>query len=350
MPFSEVCLLESRLCFVRLVLSEGWSVSAACREHGVSRTTGHKWLERYRREQCAGLLDRSRRPLLSPSRTPEGAVLRVLAKKARYPFWGGRKISVVLGEGAPCPRTVDRILKAHGLTGQAPPHRAVGRFERQGANELWQMDFKGVPRSEPPLLGCTDDASRFCLFLRRTRGETLDDVWGALWDAFGEYGLPDAVLTDNGPAFRSNAGWRYSSFDLRLLLLGVRPLHGRPRHPQTQGKVERFFGTLAREDGTGRPDDFRRVYNEERPHEALGMDLPARRYSPSPRRRPESVPSPFDFPEGSHVRRTDSRGAFSYKGARYKVGRALASTKVAVGQGRVYCGQADLGPLDKYEL
>ena len=350
MPFSEVGLLDSRLCFVRLVLSDGWTVSAACREHGVSRTTGHKWLERYRQEQCAGLLDRSRRPLSSPSRTPEESVERVLEAKARYPSWGGRKISVVIGEGAPCARTVDRILKAEGLTAQAPEHRAAGRFEREGANELWQMDFKGVPRSEPPLLGCIDDASRFCLFLRRTRGETLADVWGALWEAFGEFGLPEAVLTDNGPAFRNNGNARISGFDLRLLLLGVRPLHGRPRHPQTQGKVERFFGTLEREKGTGRPDDFRRVYNEERPHEALGMDLPARRYSPSPKRRPEAMPSTMDFPDGSEVRRTDPQGTFSYKGRTYRVGRAISRTSIAVHQGEVFYGRTSLGALDRYTL
>ena len=266
--------MESRLSFVRLVLSDGWSVSSACREHGVSRATGHKWIERYKDEQIPGLVDRSRRPLRSPSRTPQSSVEKILEVKARHPAWGGRKISAVLGRQAPCARTVDRILRAQGLTAQAPKHSSVGSFAREHANELWQMDFKGVPRTQAPLLGCIDDASRFCLLLERTKSETLEAVWEALWDAFGLYGLPQAVLTDNGSAFRSSASWRYSSFDLRLLLLGVQPLHGRPRHPQTQGKVERFFGTLSREDGMGRPDEFRRIYNHERPHQAHSYQTP----------------------------------------------------------------------------
>ena len=114
--------------------------------------------------------------------------------------------------------------------------------------------------------------------------------------------------------------------------------------------MERFFGTLSREDGMGRPDEFRRIYNHERPHEALGMDVPARRYAPSSRRRPSSLPSAVDFPEGSQVRRTDGRGVFSYKGQGHKLGKALADATVGILDGDVYCGRASLGALDKYAL
>lgn len=325
-------------------------MSAACREFGICRTTGRKWLLRYEEEQLAGLEDRSRRPGSSPSQTPDAVVERILELKAEHPAWGGRKLSVLLGEDAPCGRTVDRILKARGLAGPAPAARSVGRFERAGCNELWQMDFKGVPKGAPQVLGCVDDASRFCILLRRSPSQKLDDFWPLLWEAFGEHGLPQAILTDNGASFRNNASRRFSSFDVRLLLLGVRPLHGRPRHPQTQGKVERFFGTLEREKGLGREEEFRWIYNHKRPHEAIGMKTPAQAYQRSPRRRPDTMPSPLDFPEASHTRKTDEKGCFSWNGERYRLGRALAHTTIAVKDEHVYCGQAPIAELQACRL
>lgn len=350
MPFRRVDLLESRLDFVRRVLSDGSSVSSACREFGICRTTGRKWLARYAEEQVCGLEDRSRRPGSSPSQTPDAVVERILALKAEHPAWGGRKLSVLLGEGAPCARTVDRILKSRGLAAPAPAVRSVGRFARADCNELWQMDFKGVPKGAPQVLGCVDDASRFCILLSESPSQRLEDFWPLLWEAFGEFGLPEAVLTDNGASFRNNASKRFSSFDIRLLLLGVKPLHGRPFHPQTQGKVERFFGTLEREKGLGRESEFRSIYNHKRPHEAIAMKTPAQVYQRSTRRRPEAMPSPLDFPDASHTRRTDEKGCFSWNGQRYKLGRALADTTIAVKEDRVYCGQASIGELRDYKL
>jgi transposase InsO family protein len=349
MPFARVDVLESRLSLVRAVLSEGESVSGACRAAGISRTTGYKWLGRYVEEECLGLVDRSRRPSASPHRTPAEVEERVLELKRLHPYWGARKLASLLGEGSPCARTIDRILSRHGLCQAASQARSVGRFEREGANELWQIDFKGVPKGAPNLLGGVDDASRFCVLLEPVSGQSLEDIWGALWDAFGEYGLPEAVLSDNGPAFRCLATPRWSAFDVRLLRLGIRPVHGRPGHPQTQGKIERFFGTLEREQGMQEPEAFRERYNELRPHEAIGMLTPAQRYAPSPRKRPERMP-PLDLPEGCEARRTDHKGIFSYKGVSYKLGRGLANSTIGVRDGLVHFGTATLGTLEQYEL
>lgn len=349
MPFCQVGLLDSRIAFASRVLLEGASIRSACLEFGISRPTGYKWLERYRQEEAAGLLDASRRPHSSPSKTPPQIVERVLALKCEHPYWGGRKLAR-LEEGLPSSRTIDRILQKHGLTAPASRVRAVGRFQMERANKMWQADFKGVPRGELQVLGVVDDASRFCILLEPVASQKLDDWWPALWEAFGEFGLPEALLSDNGPAFRNNAAPRFSSFDLRLLLLGIRPLHGRPRHPQTQGKVERFFGTMKREHGLGREAEFRRTCNNLRPHEALDMDVPAERYTPSERTRPKEMPSPLDFPQGAATRRTDHKGDFSWKGRIHRLGRAAADTTIAVMDECVYCGRASLGHLDRYKL
>ena len=230
--------------------------------------------------------ERSRRPLRSPGRTPEEVQRLVLGAAAEYPAWGPKTLHALLwppGEAPVCERTVARILARAGR--RCLPERLVDpaphRFEREAPNELWQADFKRIgPRKERrEALSVLDDATRFCIALAGVEDQTLGTVWETLWEAFGQFGLPEQILTDNGPAFRSNATWRWSSFDLRLMLLGIRPLHGRPYHPQTQGKVERFHGTLEREvrfEGSSEEElsRFRDRYNWVRPHHALAMRTP----------------------------------------------------------------------------
>jgi len=349
MPFTRVDIVESRLNFVRSVLAEGKSLSSACREFGVSRTTGYKWLARFEQDDLSGLEDRSRRPHSSPRQTPDSVVERILELKKKYPAWGACKLAVLLGESSPCPRTIDRILDRHGWTVPASTVKSVGRFVRENSNELWQMDFKGVPHGNPELLGCVDDASRFCVFLARVPSQRLEDWWPVLWDAFGTYGMPDAILCDNGSSFRNLAMERYSSFDIRLLRLGIRPIHGRPCHPQTQGKIERFFGTLEKEKGIGQPAEFRRIYNEIRPHAGIDMRTPTQCYQPSRKPRPAEMPSD-EPPNGSETRRTDVNGVFSYRGCEHKLGKAVRRKRIGILEGDVFYGTANLGPIHRYKL
>lgn len=348
MPFVEVSIVSRRQEFVKCVLGEGQSIRGACLRFGVSRPTAYKWLARYEEEGEPGLVSRSRRPLSSPSALSEGFKERVLELKKKHPAWGAKKLAVLLGDGAPCSRTIDRFLRREGLVGPNYPSRAVGRFEKENCNELWQADHKGVPKGQLPVFGCVDDASRFCLVLEPVRDQSLDAFWEPLWDAFGTYGLPDAILTDNGVAFKNLGMKRPSSFDLRLMLLGIRPIHGRPYHPQTQGKIERFFGTLERE----KPDDihaFRELYNDVRPHEAILMKTPASCYTISKRKRPSQMPA-IILPEGCITRATDRRGTFSYQGQHYRIGRAIAQTTIGIKQGNIYYGPANIGPINFYKL
>lgn len=170
--------------------------------------------------------------------------------------------------------------------------------------------------------------------------QRLDSVWSAFWNLFGEYGMPLAMLSDNAPVFGGTGTWRLSQMDARLLRLGIQPIHGRPYHPQTQGKVERFHGTLARdlrdglyapniEEAQTRLDQYRNFYNWVRPHEALGQRPPATVYRSSSRIRPSRLPKPT---YASHllVRTTSSEGRFTYKGAQYKAGKGLINELVAI--------------------
>lgn len=341
MPFREVLAIDERRLLAVRVLEEGWSLSAACRASGVSRPTGRKWVKRARKEGIAALAERSRRPLSSPSRTSQELREELFALKERYPGFGAKKLAALL-EGRLSVRTIGRLLAEKGLPcRQETCDQAPQRFERETPNELWQADLKGLPRRCPfEALSVLDDSSRFLLTLSALPDQTLASIWSALWEAFGEYGLPQCLMTDNGPAFRNNGTWRPSAFDARLMLLGVRPSHIRAYHPQTQGKVERFHGTLQRdlgpklaraslEEASGMLASYRDFYNWERPHEALGQRKPGSAYAASTRKRPERLPG-HEIPSGAHARKVDAQGFFSFEGTLYKAGKGMAGQHVAI--------------------
>ena len=305
-PRKVLSRMDVRRRAAYLVLERGLSVSAASRECGLSRATVRLWLERAREEGVAGLSERSRRPLRTREPVDTELELMVLSAKAELPAWGAKKLVAHLWGADPplCVRTADRILARHGLVRGRSPMGPMRRFERGAPNELWQMDFKGVGRrlGYSPL-SVLDDASRFCLGLLPVRARTPERVWDALWGLFGRYGLPEAVLTDHEGCFAAPMREGPSWLEARLWRVGVRALHGRPAHPQTQGKVERFHRTLKEELGQGllqpTPDAAREVYarfvdsyNWERPHEAIAMRVPGELYSPSPRPRPHRLPEP----------------------------------------------------------
>jgi transposase InsO family protein len=287
------------------------------------------------------MAERSRRPLRNPVQTDEALAGELLVLKAKYPSFGARKLSALM-EGRVPPRTAARILLRHGLTCAPAPAKDSIRFERGGCNELWQMDFKGMRRRRPVYdpLSVLDDASRFAIELKALASQRFETLWECLWSAFETYGLPDAMLSDNGPAFRCNGTWRPSKLDLRLALLDVRSLHGSPYHPQTQGKVERFHGTITRTLGTSlwQPSidegqrvlsEFRQLYNWERPHEALGQKVPGSVYQRSKRERPAKLPEP-DFPKGCKVLKVNDQGIVNLKGNTYRLGKALIGQPVGL--------------------
>jgi len=187
-------------------------------------------------------------------------------------------------------------------------------------------------------LSVLDDCSRYLIGLRSLGDKGLASTWGALWDLLGEFGLPDSVLTDNDQVFRGEAG--PSRVEANFLRLGIAVLHGRPYHPQTQGKVERFHGTLVREVMIPRGfksfgdlqelfGRFREEYNYSRPHEALGLSTPGSRYVPSVRCRPGVLPE-MEYGGGAVLRKVNAWGRISLRKRQLAVGRGLCGERVEV--------------------
>jgi transposase InsO family protein len=335
------------LAFARL---PGANITQLCRRFGISRKTGYKWLGRSQSD-LLDLGDRSRRPHTSPRQTVPGLQAHVIAIRQRYPFYGGRKIRhLLLRQGVqspPAASTITAILDRNGLL--SPERRRLRnwqRFEHAAPNALWQMDFKGhFPlsrggRCHP--LTVLDDHSRFCICLTACSNELGSTVRDQLTAVFQRYGLPERMLMDNGSPWGSPQGL-YTHFSAWLIRLGVSVYHGRPLHPQTQGKDERFHRTLKLEVISQRPvwqdnlqaqsafDIWRPHYNFARPHEALDFLAPGSRYAPSPRTYPFVLP-PIDYDPDFQVRKVMDNGRIKLKGQRYFVGKAFSGDPVGLRQ------------------
>jgi len=342
--------MSQRHEFVMLFEQDGVNRRELCRRFGISPTIGYRLLARWRQEGQAGLADRSRRPQHSPGRSAAETEALVLGVRDEHPAWGGRKIRRRLHDlkhqPVPSASTITAILHRHGRMEDTASagHKPFERFERAAPNELWQMDYKGhfataAGRCHP--LTVVDDHSRYAIGLRACGDEREGTVQGELTAIFRRYGLPERMLMDNGsPWGSSDAEHRHTWLSLWLLELGVAVSHGRPYHPQTQGKDERFHRTLMAEvigrrafadlaECQHRFDAWRVVYNTQRPHEALDLATPATRYRPSPRPFPENI-EPFDYGPGAIVRRVDGDGWLSFRNLPIKLGRAFTHRRVAL--------------------
>ena len=315
--------MDQREEFVRLALAAGANRSSLCRRFGISRSKGYKWLKRYAAEGRAGLSDRSRRPFRSPGRSAdavEAAVLHIRASS--NDAWGGRKIAKAMARNGdpavPAASTITEILRRHGKL-ERPEGEHPGpfqRFERAAPNELWQMDFKGhFPMSQGRChpLTVLDDHSRYSVGLEACGNEQDATVRARLATLFRRYGLPFAMLMDNGSPWGDAGAQPFTLFTAWLIRLGIRVSHGRPYHPQTQGKDERFHRTLKAEvldrnsfcdlaECQCAFDAWRQIYNHHRPHEALGLEPPGTRYRLSPRSFPEALRRSSTVPAMSSAR------------------------------------------------
>jgi transposase InsO family protein len=339
MPWKESDRMSLRLEFVTLASQPDANIRQLCRDFNICPTTGYKWLGRFEGGGKESLQDQSRRPHQSPDRTPKPVEEQVVALRQQHPAWGGRKLRRRLEDlgykDLPAPSTVTGILRRHGLIvpEQNQNRGPMERFERPAPNQLWQMDFKGhfalaSGRCHP--LTVLDDHSRFNVVLEACANEQETTVETALRKAFEHYGMPDAILCDNGSPW---GGGEHTGLTIWLLRLGVGVYHGRAYHPQTQGKEERFHRTLKAEvlqkggwsdwaQVQRSFDQWRSLYNCERPHEALGLATPASRYQLSQRRYPTQLPT-VEYAPGVDVRRVDCNGFISYRNQPQKIGRAF---------------------------
>lgn len=366
--------MSQRYEFAILAGQAGVNFKELCRRFDISRKTGYKWLQRYRAGGAAALSDCSRRPRHSPRQCHAALAAVVVKLRGEHPTWGGRKLRRRLQDlgqaDVPAASTCTAILRRAGKLAEeaSVTHRPLQRFERAQPNELWQLDFKGDFATQSGVrchpLTMLDDHSRFNLTLTAAGDQTTATVRTALTTAFTHYGLPEAILCDNGAPWGcvgSDSG--HTALTVWLLQLGVHVLHGRPYHPQTQGKEERFHRTLATEllrrhtwrDLAHCAQEFpryRHSYNCERPHDSLQGATPLSRYRPSPRSLPATLP-PIEYAAGTEVRTVREKGVLTFRGQTWSIGRAFASLPIGLrpspqadGQWEVLFSFHSLGWLD----
>ena len=327
MPWEARTVKEQREGFVEAA-EHSRNFSALCREYGIMRKTGYKWVNRYQAEQS--MEEHSREPHRIPHKTSPEVETAILRVRTENPGWGARTIRQVLENegvsGLPSARTVNAVLNRYGCIEEAESQKrkAYIRYEKDACNEMWQTDFKGEFKTKDGKycypLDILDDHSRFAIKIAAS-DTTANIVIPAFRDAFLNYGLPKAILSDNGAQF---AGFRngYTQFEKWLMCLDILPIHGRIKHPQTQGKIERFHRSMKNEflkyhefeDALHANDalqDWKNKYNFTRPHEALGMKTPGAVYVPSTRLLPDQI-RPWEYDGRFHVIKVNNWGYVRY--------------------------------------
>jgi len=339
--------MDERIRFVIAGSRGGRSMSELCQEFGIARSTGYRWLNRYREGggRMSAIREYSRQPHRSPSRTSERIADQIVSLRLAY-GWGARKLQVLLAREdiGVSESTINRILKRQGL--QYEPEvcgHATRRFVRKAPNELWQMDFKGPYRIATGRccpLSLIDDHSRYAVGLYALGNQLGASVHNALVQTFERYGVPEAMLVDHGVPWYSPNGHGLTWLSVALIKQGIDLCFSGVRHPQTQGKVERFHRTLGESvRHHGRPshlaqwqlafDEFTAEYNHIRPHEELGMAVPASRYRTSLRLY-QPDPPVWEYPSGATVKRLNAKGLLQWKRHYYFVSEALAGEWVEV--------------------
>lgn len=367
--------MDERVRFIAACAESDESFTELCRRFGVSRETGYKWVRRYESDGPSGLLDRPSIARRHPAQTPDDIVDAVVNARKQHPFWGPKKLRSLLVEKQPlrqwpAPSTIGEALRRHGLIRprrrrpRMPP--GASPVERgQAPNDIWCADFKGHfalgDRTRCHPLTVSDEFSRYvlkCEGLARPKGPPVREHFER---CFHEFGLPQGMRTDGGTPFASLAVGGLSELSVWWIRLGIRPLRIDPGEPQQNGVHERMHRTLKQE--TTQPpaqtlveqqrvfDRFRREFNDERPHEALGMKPPTKVYTTSRRTFPTELREP-EYGEGFVVRRCAYDGRVSVRGLIFPLGKLLAHAHLGVrasdeGRHEVFYGPVRLGFVDE---
>jgi len=354
MPWTERSLMDDRLCFIAACLREEEPMSGLCARFGISRKTGHKWLERYNEAGAAGLTDRSRARLSQTLTIDPATAGTILALRKARPKWGPRKLLARLAmdhpaRSWPAASTVGDLLRREGVS---VPRTRVARepgtkcpqVDPCAPNESWSADFKGWFRTgdgvrcEP--FTVTDGHSRYLLACQAVSKVSTAEVQPILIRLFRAHGLPRAMRTDNGSPFAHRLGLGgLSVLSVWFLKLDIWPDRIAPGRPDQNGRHERMHRTLGEEvadppaatraEQQARFDAWREDFNTNRPHEALGQRCPASFYEPSPRAFPEAIP-PWAYPADHHVRRVAVNGYIKWRDSGLYLSEALRGETVGL--------------------
>jgi transposase InsO family protein len=382
MPWSETDAMKERVRFV-LEWEKRWdegeglvNMSELCREFGVSREAGYKWVGRYREadHNIRAVEERSRRPKTSPTALEDAMQDLIAEARKLHPKWGGRKLRPWLcdqfpGVEFPSVSAVNAVIKKRGLV--SPPKRRRGRQPAAGVaapfpacvapNDLWCVDFKGWFRTEDgercyPLT-ILDAYSRYllrCEVLKEPDGAAVQRVFDS---AFREFGVPAALRSDNGPPFASTGPGALTRLSVWWLQLGIRLERIAPGKPQQNGRHERMHRTLKLETEAAANlraqqrafDHWRREYNEERPHEALANRPPAEIYTGSSRTYPRKLVTPLVTSTSDaswrNICRVEKDGTILFNRRRFFVSTALKHLYVELDQVEEYQWEVKWGPI-----
>jgi transposase InsO family protein len=380
MPWSVPDLMSIRLEFVAEVLARRRSLVVLCAHYGISEKTGYKWLARFKAGGPAALQDASHQTRHCPHATPEVLRLAIIALRRAHPTWGARKLRAVLQDQQPlvpwpAASTITTLLHHAALIAprrrrpRTMPGALAPELTASVPNALWTLDYKGEFTTGDGYycypLTLVDSASRFLLACEAHRHIRSGAVRATLAHCFRTYGLPQAILSDNGVPFASvRAPRRFSPLSAWLVQLGIRPLFTQPRHPEQNGRHERMHRTLKAE-ATKPPartataqqtrfDVFRDEYNCLRPHEALALTPPARHYHPSERPWPTRL-APLTYPPDYLVRRIAPSGVLNWHQRQIYLSSSLAGQDlglhpVSATHYDVYFADYLLGTLDVQAL
>jgi transposase InsO family protein len=378
MPWKESCIVDQRLQFLSSYQKEEMSVSELCREFGVSRPTGYRWINRYKESGPEGLLNRSSKPHSCSHQTPEGIENAILALRGKYPSWGARKLKARLEQldssvEWPVASTFGNILQRAGLTSPKRKKRRTTPYsepfsEVTAPNQLWCMDFKGYfstgdgTRCDPFTI--TDAHSRYLIRCQIVSRMDLSQVRAVCEAAMREYGMPSRIRTDNGAPFAGTGLLGLSKLSLIWMKMGIIHERIQPGRPQQNGRHERMHRTLKEE--TTRPaaltlrlqqkkfNRFRQVFNYERPHEGLNNATPGSIYQPSSMTLPRSLIE-YVYPKGFELRRVNNSGDISWHKGRVFISEVfrfenLGFEEVDEDFYKVYFRDVEIGEFDAEAL
>ena len=372
MSWKALTQMARRLQFVKGALQAQQSMSRLCRLFRISRKCGYKWKQRFEQEGRRGLWDRSRRPDRSPRRTSQKWLQRIRRMRRRHRSWGSRKLRALLvkeykGQCVPAVRTIGGWLKKMKLSrrgrrrSRRGPHLRLGKLTVAGrSNQVWTVDFKGWFRTqdgqrvEP--LTVRDLHSRYLLSIRLLADQRWEPVRRIFLRLFRRYGYPRVIRVDNGGPFGSTGPAGLSRLSAWWTVLGISVEFIAPGHPEQNGGHEQMHRVMKAE--TTRPpschrraqqrrtDRWVRVYNQVRPHQALGQQTPAKVYRPGAQRQRKEI---LQYPRQRAVRRVRSNGQIKWQGRRRFVGEAFVGYPVGLKPGRkkwgIYLGRLLVGEL-----
>lgn len=375
MTWKEIKVEDQRKLFIKAYYEKKFTLSDLCRQFGISRKSGYKWIKRYEDNGFEGLTSRSKVPLNQPNKTDSSIVNELLRVKYHWPQWGPKKVLGYLKHSKlditwPSLTTVENIFNNHGLVKKRKVRKRLAeRIDPLGAsnasNDIWCIDFKGWSLTKDGAkidpFTVMDAFSRFLLCCQKLHANNTDYVWAVFDTLFREYGLPLKIRSDNGPPFATLGAGRISGLSIKLIKAGIMPEWIDPGEPQQNGRHERMHLTLENEGfdlsqnlnaQLKKLETFKEYYNFIRPHEALDQKSPATIYQPFSRYWDGKLRSP-EYSNDYKVGLVRSGGKMCWKGKDVYVGRVFEGEPVGIREEEVlkaYYGPIYLGTIEENSI